>query len=153
MAVNRNTLSGIEVDGPKTERFLKRVLIEKQRISVLSKISPEMLASSDIGSCFDYLADELLFRLDVFMAKSKKTDENTIERVLETVVVPITWWDHLKVEHAPKWFLDRWPADTRIIEARREVKNITVNTRLCPHIQMDQDRKHIEWLADFGVSD
>jgi hypothetical protein len=30
------------------------------------------------------------------------------------VRVPLTWWDHLKEAHAPRWFLARWPVQYRI---------------------------------------
>lgn len=32
----------------------------------------------------------------------------------QTIEVPLTWWDHLKREHAPAWFLKRWPWKRRV---------------------------------------
>lgn len=31
----------------------------------------------------------------------------------EHVAFPTTWWQHLKRDHAPDWFLARWPVKTK----------------------------------------
>lgn len=38
-----------------------------------------------------------------------------------TVAVPKTWWQHLKQDHAPKWFKTRYPVQKRNIRVELEV--------------------------------
>lgn len=155
MAVaTEDALKGSILGSPQHHHaMLERIILEKQRITIPGKVPEWLLKDSELESWMDNLAGQLLFNLNVFMAKTEKVEEHTTERVIDTVVVPLTWWDHLRLSHAPAWVLKRWPAKTCTLEIKREIKTITVSTRLCPHTVMDQDFKHIEWLAGAGLDD
>lgn len=64
-------------------------------------ISKEYLRQSalEIEQTVDMVMDELVFRLNAYF---KKVDGKPLK-------IPKDWWQHLKLTHAPKWFLKKWP--------------------------------------------
>lgn len=55
---------------------------------------------------------------------------------------PKTWWDAFKERWFPGWAKSRWPV---------EYERIDVDERLyaavCPHLQDDPQKVHLEWMA------
>lgn len=52
-----------------------------------------------------FLRNELVLSLEARVL-SEKLEEGV---KTDYVDIPSSWWQHLKYEHAPGWFIDRWP--------------------------------------------
>ena len=51
----------------------------------------------------DPISTEMIYRMEGYFLEFGDPKTLTYRR-------PLTWWDHLKQDHFPKWWLDRWPA-------------------------------------------
>lgn len=126
---------------------MKRMMCEKLKIGIGASIPPHILMNADIYKQADYLCDEIIYRLSAYLASKSTTKDEKTERVIETIKVPLTWWDHVKERFAPEWFLGRWPVNYRAIEIRLEEKRRVTTTNICPHIELPPgDRTHFEFL-------
>lgn len=129
---------------PRTE--LQRVIIDKLRVTFPAVIP--MLREASLHEHMNHLYQELCYQLDAFIAAKTHTDKRTSTRVVERITIPLTWWDHLKLQHAPAWFLSRWPARTRTIEVTVVKETTTTTQNICPHIDMPPGNiKHFEVLT------
>lgn len=127
---------------------LKRIICDIARYDVNYSIPQEMLERAELRFCYDYLADALVYQLSVFMAKAEqsKTEENY--EVTTTYSVPLTWWDHVKQEFAPTWFLKKYPVKLFTFQTGTHHKVTTTTTHICPHVSIPNDnRRHIEFLS------
>lgn len=62
--------------------------------------------------------------------------------------IPLTWWDHLKLDFGPEWFVSRFPVKfKRLTYITKQEQNF-----MCPHdnIAWDKDNElvHIRWLEN-----
>lgn len=106
----------------------RRARIERMRIGISRVVSDKLLEAGAYGPTADMqvvaedLGRDIAFHLKTFIAAGNET-----EQVIGTKRVPLTWWDHLKLEKFPKWLLDRFPA--RMYPIETVVKRVHV----CPH--------------------
>lgn len=77
-------------------------------------------------------------------------DHNLHSVVTKTVAVkiPKTWWEMLKRDHLPRWWLRRWPVQTKEVT---ELFTFEQEVRVCPHCNIDwPDRKHLDFMTFEG---
>lgn len=76
------------------ERFL-----EKQTFSSKMAVDRNLLELKRLPE--DYITGRLEYQINAYIFSEKMG--------AHTVRVPENWWEHLKKDHAPAWFLKRWP--------------------------------------------
>lgn len=81
-----------------------RYNIENYRVAI--RIPKENMRLRIVEDYSGLVADELVAELEYFILSHEKEVSHK---------VPLTWWDHLKLDHAPEWFLDRYPVKYRHI--------------------------------------
>ena len=107
-----------------------------------------ILDTHQIANTFDaYIIDACTFAVrGAIIEISTHILSNRIVRDTKvlSVSVPRTWWEHFKLDNFPQCLLRRYPVKYRI-------STDTVNTLLvelkCPHIIVDPEHKHVEWLT------
>jgi hypothetical protein len=82
----------------------------------------------------------------VLFVKSWVLDGHKVDRIEpESIDFPATPWEFWKQEHAPKWFLERWPVKMKTTVVNRNIHKHYV----CPHINIKEDRyPHIVWMYE-----
>lgn len=98
--------------GLRTEQvLLERVTLAfEETISDLgirnSKLAPELQIAK--------VAEDLVVRVAMHAFEDPAA---RIDRILdaESECVPTDWWQHLKAQHAPRWFVRKWPVKTRAL--------------------------------------
>ena len=73
-------------------------------------------------------------------------DGHKIDRIEpESIDFPATPWDFWKQEHAPKWFIERWPVKMKTTVVNKNIHKHFV----CPRINIKEDRyPHIVWMYE-----
>lgn len=90
--------------------------LESRRAGVLMEVSGDFLRDSiAVETSLDHFADTLLVRLSALVL----ADQVVSERDEVTVEVPADWWQHLKRDHAARWWM-RW------LVARHPVRTVTL---------------------------
>ena len=87
--------------------FVRRELIaRKYRLS--TSVSQQQLEQMGIDVAADWLMGQLAVSLEMELY-GEKSGTGEFE---ESMDFPRTWWQHLKKDFAPHWFLARWPVKT-----------------------------------------
>lgn len=83
-----------------TTRFAEVVsrTLRRERFASRTAINLSLL---EVDTLIEPLTDELIVRLNAHIYGE--------EMGTHTFQTPTTWWDHLKQDHAPGWFLKRYP--------------------------------------------
>lgn len=125
------------MNDPNTEK-IKQVLLEKIKVSQAKRanIKAVKTARISVDKWAQFEADELVLRMDANILAREN------DRIYHYITYPMTWWDHLKERWFPDWLIDRFPPEYNIIEID-EPRFLTC----CPHLQIDEDRKHFEYLT------
>lgn len=71
------------------------------KLKLCHTYSKETLATLRIANYSDSLADKVT-KAFIMTVYAQDLQEQT-----EVIRTPLTWWDHLKADHSPKWF-DKW---------------------------------------------
>lgn len=95
---NQNPTETIE-----TER---RTLALREYASSL-KLGRTLVDSLNFDNQEDFLTKELVSRLSVSVLSDHIVDDTYKARYRYSVYA--SWWQHLKADHAPKWFVKRFP--------------------------------------------
>ncbi len=66
----------------------------------------------DLKKIEDVILDELVYELRAWFWSRENCHE---------LITPANWWEMLKRDHAPQWFLKRWPVQNRISYVMRTV--------------------------------
>lgn len=95
------------------KEFLKHQADQIQQIVqhklLIKKFALQVMISTHDTELTEHIAESLLYRLSAFVLTDTKT------KLLDSV--PNTLWDHIKMEYAPKWFLNKYPVVYRDIVA------------------------------------
>jgi hypothetical protein len=121
-----------------------KVVLEELRLAFYTSINdyPPLGENAEIRIReLRYAVDQLAIYAVSWILDGHKVDRSE----KDTIQFPVTPWDFWKQEHAPKWFLKRFPV---------KFKDTTVTTAIhkhfvCPHINMKDDRfPHIAWMYE-----
>lgn len=114
---------------------LSRVVLDKVRINLREYIGRDTYENLSVGVVDDVLTQRLVVLLRSYVLG------NTIHNETTTTEVPLTWWDHFKDAHYPRWLWRRFPPKFRSIPIE------TKFVHLCPHSNMGPFRgPHLEFL-------
>jgi hypothetical protein len=128
------------------EYNIKTTYIQQFVVDIHTAVSDEFMADGaafvanncQVSYTRDFLMKKWLFHFRAFLAAKEKEDtqrrEDTDQEVIES---PSSWWEMLKRDHAPVWFLRRYPVqyDTRTIVTRTVFIN-SKKVNVCPHLPM-----------------
>lgn len=81
----------------------KEQLLRRIKLKLCHTYSGETLATLRIANYSDSLADRVT-KAFIMTVYAQDLQEQT-----EVIRTPLTWWDHLKADHAPEWFDKRFP--------------------------------------------
>jgi hypothetical protein len=85
---------------------------------------------------FEMIGEQLAARIVTHVLRGP-----VIQETRTPVCVPASWWEALKQEYAPAWFLRRWPVRVREIGV-----STTAVYNTCPHIAVNRNAPHINFL-------
>lgn len=88
--------------------FIRRRL-EARKFMLRQVISQQQIDHMDIDVATDWLMGQFAVTLRTELY-GEQLARATAEEHLE---FPVTWWQHLKHDYAPDWFLARWPVKTK----------------------------------------
>lgn len=92
----------------------------------------------------DELAAELWVMFEASLASMEHRSvevENGNTVVINTEMVPLSWWDHFKCDVFPKFLLDRFPPKYRVIETylHKTIVNTIKEVNVCPYLDSGKD--------------
>jgi len=138
----------------------KQISMDQYRISIENIISMmELDMDVHLSSRLDQQTRGMVLHIvaNLYAKDHKETVEDWSEKktveMIEFVSVPASWWQHFKKEWFPLWALNRWPVKERFIEVKLEreveVKHVVNKhvTKICPHIKLDRQARHLSWIA------
>jgi hypothetical protein len=91
----------------------------------------------------EQILDQVIWEFRTWMLK--KAHEKQIAH--NTILVPLTWWDHLKQDYLPNWFIQRYPVKYKTIEYTTH----STQNFICPHDDQawtDDPTVHICWMEN-----
>jgi hypothetical protein len=133
---------------------VEHYIFERERFTFSMALSKEQFESMKGWELNKYEADfgrQMVYRLTMLMAHGDRT-------VTATEDVPITWWDHLKLDvnlwalnyiRKPHLFftnIARAIVHLSITPKFRRIESSILVKRFCPHVGVSDDRSHIEFL-------
>lgn len=123
----------------KDVKDVKRVIIERLKHHKQISIPISMLSSMEVDAYIDCAYQNIILSLEWFVNAKRDTKTTTTKKK-----IPKTWFDHWKLEKAPKWFIKLSPINYD------EITVITVHevTKMCPHMEVPDKRQHVEFLIN-----
>lgn len=124
------------------EQNVKRVLLKVHELNYKTVIPRRLIEDCKVEIEEEYmmLADHLLYSIKTYLASETKVYKYVAKREK----VPVNWWEHLKHEKAPIWFINRYPVKYRNVDTL--VKS-TTHVKVCPHIDIPSNgREHLEFF-------
>lgn len=129
------TIETVKVDDVKNlfEKYVaERVQV---RFGLMSK-PLEMLQRANVRVESEDYGDRLAFALETWIHAMPG------KRIREYKEWPKDWWQAFRERWFPVWWLRRYPVKTDFIEI-----DIQQYLAVCPHIQDDEQKEHLDWLA------
>ena len=100
---------------------------------VVEKRVPEWLRKADV-QVFDDACMTVTFAME-----KKFLVHETVEETIN-ITIPTTWFEHWKRDHAPQWFLKRWPVKYSTTLVPKTVR------KCCPHLDVPDRESHVCFL-------
>jgi hypothetical protein len=121
---------------------IERVVLQRVKVGLMSRISPEVLDQMTCKVEYDYLTDHIEVAFLTYLYAGREHVQSRTH-----VYVPKTWWEHLKQRWFPKRLLKRWPVKEEPISV------VTLHQHVCPHLQIPMcgERSHIDFLESPGI--
>lgn len=124
-----------------------RHIIEKIRVDFLAQVGRNVAMDLDIYRLAEVVSSQIRYQVSSYLASKSTKKEETSSRIVKTIKVPLTWWDHFKLRWAPQLFLKTWPIQYQTIDVTLEEKKFITITNVCPHINIPSDNQtHFEFL-------
>ena len=117
--------------------LMQRYVFAVEKLAVAHSIDRNMATSSVELAAYE---DESLGHICLTLYKSlvSSKDEEFRASYME---VPLDWWEHFKERWFPARALKRWPVKMQ------RIKVATYLRRMCPHLDVPEKHKHIEFLV------
>lgn len=82
----------------------------------------------------------IVIQVQSWILDGHKSDVRVERRSVE---YPASWWDYLKQDYAPTWFLRRWPVKmTEVTYDWSEHHHF-----VCPHVKVEDRGQHFTWMG------
>lgn len=112
----------------------RRIVLDRFKIAAEQYLSRDVfLQDEKLESFIDHSVDAMVLRLRAYCLGKKQETAR--------VYFPSSWWQHLKRDHAPKWFKQRFPVKETVFTYE--------SAKLCPHINIkfqDNQQVHFEFM-------
>ncbi len=109
----------------------------------------EDLADVEYHTIRDDFRRQLVHRLRCSMlgVKEEKTVQGEAE-ITSTLSFPSSWWQHVKLRFAPRWWLRRYPVLITLVDCvLHRTTHVTKTHRFCPHLKTEPYQRHVEFLT------
>ena len=128
---------------------VSKLLLEKIEIGISERLPGHYLQDSELSVMFDYASLDIIAHFRAFLyGQEEVTESDVIEDYLE---FPTDWIQVLRGRFLPCWWLEKHPVKTDKFAIRKKiVKKIT---KVCPHLNVKSDRKHLEFFYQKGIPD
>lgn len=139
----------MRVDEVASSMF-ERVVLEKVKLAVSQSLDPMILNDLTVQQSADFLSDRIAFQVRAYiLGREGKVEE--WNEVLETIDIPLTWWDHVKSALISRWprLEDRLHVATKRIEKR--VHHRSSVWHVCPHGNTPFPGRHVEFMQYDGA--
>jgi hypothetical protein len=83
-------------------------MIEARKFRLVSRVSAGTLEAAGIQVTVDRIMDNFAASIELNLYGEKVGQAYGSE----SMAFPTSWWQHLKRDYAPQWFLHRWPVKT-----------------------------------------
>jgi hypothetical protein len=118
---------------------MEQITLDKVKFGITQSLTAEKLIfSTDVDVTISNFSDSIVASLTAMILGKK-------EKVVRSVYMPDSWWQHFKREVMPEWFTDLWPVKETIIPVQIQ--------RFCPHEPLGRLPKehkdvHIAWMTN-----
>lgn len=137
----------------KTQRFdfdatnaIKTQRLDKIMFSVSQRIPRHYLIDPRYEEYMDHVDGSLVRQIEFSLYGKQDTKEETT--VEDYIRYPTTWVDACKERFFPEWLKGRYPVK---YTSRLSIKKVTQYiTKVCPHINIQSDKPHIEFVTVDG---
>lgn len=125
---------------------VESIVLEQVRVALHRTVSndPIFLQNPSVRvQQLAHVADEFVVILQGWFTGKKFPDRSEWAEVES----PAGWWEMLKSERAPKWFLKRWPVKTKITR----YESCRYHYNVCPHASEDYNKDkwpHMAFMAE-----
>tara|TARA_Y100000310_G_C20581694_1_gene763336 strand:+ start:182 stop:616 length:435 start_codon:yes stop_codon:yes gene_type:complete len=117
------------------DAIVKEFHFLKEHIGITQRMPPTMHNELSIEVARSHL-NQMYLAMHTWLLK--------VDHHSEYHSVPASWWQHLKADHFPKWYLNRWP-----VTCREDTTLPHITRHLCPHadVKWSNDvRPHALWM-------
>jgi hypothetical protein len=99
-------------------------------------------------------ARDVVMEFSARMPGKKEKRETSREKERRTFAWPRDWWQAFRQRWMPAWWLKRWPVQMHVEEVVVS-ENVTEihETRVCPHVRVPEDRRHLCFVAGIPEPD
>lgn len=96
----------------------KEIVLERIRFMLAQRVTAGYMERIKVDVDMDWLLGDMVIRFEKeLLGEIVGTQEHTV-----MVDVPSSWWQHLKEDHFPQWYVRRWPV---LHKTRRVVIDLT----------------------------
>jgi hypothetical protein len=133
------------------EKVFQRVILEKIKVAVGTRIPNSMLMEMNIRTCMDMTADQLMIQLQTYVAGRTTTNKTEDKKTTKVINIPRTPWEFFKQVYAPAWFTKKYPVQYDTIPIETVVQKTVTTTNICPHMDLPAgDKSHFEFITTKG---
>ena len=120
------------IEPPKYRRYFAEWL----QVNLRRVTSVQALLRMEVRSYEDHLLMGVVHDFTVYLAAMPK------ERIEVHKRWPKDWWQAFRERWLPQWWLRRWPVEYEQVDIDQQIY-----LAVCPHVDADPQRQHLEWLA------
>jgi hypothetical protein len=122
--------------GEQTTIDAQRVFLERLEVGVQVALSDiEWANTVDAEALRDSMSRHTFLAFSSFLAAGAPQDTSV------SVSVPSSWWQHWKRDALP-----RWVSKHLTIKTKTEVRKKRTYAKVCPHIGIPEQKKHVEFF-------
>jgi len=118
-----------------SSKHIASIGLEKIRFGLLQQVGHSVIKSLRIDRCNDFLTRQIIYQITGYVL-----GREVKEVVIDSIDVPVTWWDHFKQRFFPGWLLLRFPVKTR------RINTLIKHYHTCPHLNMAPETDHLDFL-------
>jgi hypothetical protein len=133
----------------KMDIGIRRILSKDDDNPISAELTrnPMVRNTARLNAYYDYFLKGLVVDLTAWLVRSNEK-HSTISKDM-VIKVPLNWWEMLKRDHLPRWFVRRYPVKTKDVTEKFFFEQ---EVRVCPHANVVwEDPRHIEFL-EFKVN-
>lgn len=106
----------------------QRHVLERKRIAVRKAVSDELLYHAKFDT-ERHVWDQMLYEMTSYVLAERLAPDTCKMEIKPEFEFPASWWQHLKRDHFPAWFKERWPVRNAVV-VRRYVGEVRVERHL-----------------------